>query len=216
MLVILGIIVVIIVIIIIAVAQSKKAPVTPNNNQAGTTPTAEQATTSPQGNIPTTTSTSSNAIEGVGTIVSLKDAVAIVPGPNLVTKDNKVVTAEGKVTANNAQPMAPDAPKQTSFLDKATLAPSVIQLSVGNNKFAPNEFTVKAGAPTTISITGVDSFSHVIAFNDSSLSAVAVLVGPGQTRGITFNAPVVKGTYTFRCDSPDHATRGETGKMIVN
>lgn len=216
-LVILGIIAVIIVIVIVAFLQTKKS------KQGTGEPTAEEPTTeqttegtgTPEGEAPATT-TDSNAIEGVGEVVDLKDAVAVIPnGPNLVTKDNKVVTESGVVASNSARPMSDEAPKQTSFLDRENLPESVIQLEVGNNKFNPNSFTVKAGAPITFSLTGADSFSHVIVFEDPSLSAVAILVGPGQTKAITFNAPVKAGTYTFRCDSPEHSANGETGKMIV-
>jgi plastocyanin len=215
MLVILGIIVVIVIILIVAAMKSKKAPENTGNPEAGQVQTQEEPGAS-ETQSTSTPSTNANAIEGVGEIVNLKDAVAVVPGgPNLVTKDNKVVTEEGRVAANDAPPMSAGAPKQTGFLDKATLAPSVIQLNVGNNVFSPNSFTTNAGAPTTISLTGVDSYSHVFTFSDASLSAIAMLVGPGQTKAITFNAPVNAGAYAFHCDSPDHAARGEAGNMIV-
>jgi len=217
LLVILGIIVVIVLIIIVAVIQTKKS--SPNTGEQTGTPAASEETGAPTEETSTpgvATTTDANAIEGVGEKVDMKDAVAVIPGsPNLVTKDNKVVTEAGVVAANNATPMSDEAPKQTAFLDKTTLSESVVKLEVGNNKFSPSEFTVKAGAPTTFSLTGADSFSHVIVFDDSSLSAIAILVGPGQTKAITFNAPVKAGTYTFRCDSPEHSTNGETGKMIV-
>jgi len=148
-------------------------------------------------------------------IAVLKGAKVVVPGANPITTDNKVVTPEGKVTNNAATPMSSQAPHQTSFLDKAALPATLTQISVGNNKFTPNEFTTKAGAPTTFSLTAVDNFSHVITFATSSLSAVAILVGPGQTKAITFNAPTIPGTYIFSCASPDHAANGEVGKMIV-
>jgi len=213
LLVILGIVVVIAAIVIVAVVQTKKTA--PNTGeQTGEQAAPEQADKPAVENVATTTN--DNAIEGVGEKVDLKDAVAVIPGsPNMVTKDNKVVTETGVVAANNARPMSEEAPKQTGFLDKASLPEAVVKLEVGNDKFNPSEFTVKAGAPTTFSLTGADSFSHVIVFDDSSLSAIAILVGPGQTKAITFNAPVKAGTYTFRCDSPGHADGGETGKMIV-
>jgi len=36
-----------------------------------------------------------------------------------------------------------------------------------------------------------------------------------ETRAVTFNAPVEKGEYSFRCNVGGHAGRGEVGKMIV-
>jgi len=220
MLVILGIIAVVVVAIIIVAASTKK---TPNNNENGgdqnpagqaenmDAAAGEEATSTPE-----SSTVDANAIEGVGQVVDLKDAVAVIPGgANLVTPDNKVVTSEGVVASNSAIPMSEEAPKQSGFLDKESLPEEVIKLNVGNNKFEPNSFTVKAGAPTTISLTGVDSFSHVITFESPSLSAIAILVGPNQTKAITFNAPMQPGDYVFRCDSPEHAANGETGKMIV-
>lgn len=142
----------------------------------------------------------------------LRDAVVVVPGANPITTDNKVVTMEGKVADSSARPMSDEAPKQTGFLNKEELPASVVSIEVGNGRFSPNEFRTRAGSPTTFSLTGVDSYSHVLAFDDPVLAAVAILVGPGQTKAITFNAPTEPGRYTFRNDSPD---RTETGVMIV-
>jgi len=61
----------------------------------------------------------------------------------------------------------------------------------------------------------VDEYSHMISFEDPALAAVAILVGPGQTKAITFNAPAEPGTYTFFCASPGHREKGEVGQMIV-
>lgn len=148
-------------------------------------------------------------------IPNVEGAKVLVEGANAITPDNKVITETGKVTENVALPMSENAPKQTGFLEREELSKGVVQVEVGKNKFTPSQFSTKAGAPTTFSLTGVDDFSHVIAFDDPSLTAIAILVGPGQTKAITFNAPTTPGNYTFYCASPDHATRGEKGVMIV-
>lgn len=148
-------------------------------------------------------------------IPNIEGAKVVVEGANAITTDNKVVTETGVVTENIVLPMSETAPKQTGFLDKETLASGVAKIEVGNNKFSPTSFSTKVGAPTTFSLTGVDDFSHVITFDNPVLSAIAILVGPGQTKAITFNAPTTAGTYTFSCASPDHAARGEKGTMIV-
>ena len=83
----------------------------------------------------------------------------------------------------------------------------------GGGGFSPNSFTVSAGAPVTISITSGDQYSHVFAFEDASLSAVAVGVGPGETRAITFNAPKTAGAYKFYSNIPGQS--GEAGVMTV-
>jgi len=144
--------------------------------------------------------------------VVLRDAVVVVPGANPITTDNKVVTLEGVVADSSARPMAENAPRQTGFLNKEELPASVVKIEIGNGKFSPSEFRTKAGAPTTFSLTGVDSYSNILAFEDPSLAAVAILVGPGQTKAITFNAPTEPGRYVFRNGSPD---KTETGVMIV-
>lgn len=143
------------------------------------------------------------------------DAKAQVPGGSLVTKDNKVITTEGIVTENNAVPASPTAPKQTPVIPKESLPASVNKLDVSATGFSPNSFEVKAGAPVTLAVTSADKSTHVFFFDDASLSAVAIGIDPGTTRAITFNAPSKAGEYTFRCDVPGHAQRGETGKMIV-
>ena len=177
----------------------------------------------------TTTAPENQANEGTTTEVTGTDgtpapAVALeekngakaqVPGGSLVTKDNKVITSEGVVTQNNAVPASPTAPKQTPVIAKESLPTSVIKLDDSSTGFSPNSFTVKAGAPVTLAVTSADKSTHVFFFDDASLGAVAIGVDPGTTRAITFNAPTKAGEYTFRCDVPGHAQRGETGKMIV-
>ena len=80
--------------------------------------------------------------------------------------------------------------------------------------FKPSTFEVKAGQLVTMSLTSVDKMTHVLLFDDPSLAAVAIGVGPDETRAITFNAPKA-GEYAFHCDVPGHAARGEKGVMIV-
>lgn len=137
-----------------------------------------------------------------------------VAGANPI-KDNIVVTPKGEAAKNDAVPMSPDAPQQTPPMPKAELPSSAIKLDVLATGFSPSSFEVKAGAPTTLSVTSADDSTHVFMFDDNALQAVAIGVGPGETRAITFNAPATSGEYTFRCDVPGHSMRGEVGKMIV-
>ena len=137
-----------------------------------------------------------------------------VAGANPI-KDDVVVTSVGEVVQNDAEPMAPEAPQQTEALDKESLPESVIKLGVSAAGFSPSSFEVKAGAPVSLAVSSTDDFTHVFLFDDPSLSAVALGLGPQETRAITFNAPSQAGEYFFHCDVPGHAARGETGKMIV-
>jgi len=201
-----------IIIIVIAVLASKKNQ-TPTNNQGQNTTENEAAVDNGEPQDAATPADSASLQEA--NIANLEGAKVVIPGANPITTDNKVVTEKGQVTENNAQPMTETAPKQTGFLNKESIPEGVAGISVGNNKFVPDSFTTNVGAPTTFTLTGVDSYSHVIAFDDPSLSAIAILVGPGQTKAITFNAPATAGEYTFRCASPGHSEAGEIGKMIV-
>ncbi len=129
--------------------------------------------------------------------------------------DNIVVTQTGQVAKNDVVPMSPEAPQQTAPISKEQLPNSAVKLDVSASGFSPNSFEVKAGAPVTLSVSSVDGITHVFMFDDASLAAVAIGIGPNETRAITFNAPKEKGEYSFRCDVPGHAARGETGVMIV-
>lgn len=148
-------------------------------------------------------------------IPSLEGAKVVAPGANPITTENIVVTPTGQIATSSGRPMDPGTPRQTSFLDPGTLPASLIKLNVGSGRFDPKEFSTTAGAPTSFSLTGTDNLTHLIAFDDASLSAIIILVGPGQTKAITFNAPDKTGDYTFHCEAPGHTEQGETGKMIV-
>ncbi len=141
-------------------------------------------------------------------------SIVEVPGANPII-ENVVVTPTGEVANNAAIPMSPEAPQQTAPVTKDTLPASVIKLDVTAAGFNPSSFEVKKGAPVTFSLTSADDITHVFMFDSPELSAVAIGVSPGETRAITFNAPATAGEYTFRCDVPGHAARGEVGKMIV-
>jgi azurin len=45
--------------------------------------------------------------------------------------------------------------------------------------------------------------------------ATTGLVGPGETREVTFKAPASPGTYTFVCTFPGHFALGMKGTLIV-
>lgn len=221
MFIILAVVVVIaLVIIAVAVIGKKKTNNTTNNTTNNQNTTNEETNNPATENNPTGENSASDtpvAASDAGLVnPALKDATVVVPGANPITKDNKVVTSEGKATVNNVSPMGPNAPQQTSALAPTEkLAASVIKISVTSAGFNPAQFSTNAGAPTTIAVTSGDKSTHILMFDSADLSAVAVGAGPGETRAITFNAPTKAGEYTFRCDIPGHAGRGEVGKMIV-
>ncbi len=136
------------------------------------------------------------------------------PGSSPVATSGQVVTPEGKPVKLDVSPMSPEAPQQSAPIKETQIPKSALKITVSSQGFNPNTFTVKAGAPVALSITSGDDQTHVFKFEDPSLSAVAVGVGPRETRLIPFNAPG-KGEYIFYCDVPGHKGRGEVGKMVV-
>jgi plastocyanin len=136
-------------------------------------------------------------------------------GTSAVASSGIVVAPSGAATVNNVTPGAPTAPQESNPVASVAAIPSsAIKLTVSvASGFSPNSFTVSAGAPVTISVTSGDQYSHVFAFEDASLSAVAVGVGPGETRAITFNAPKTAGAYKFYSNIPGQS--GEAGVMTV-
>jgi len=139
----------------------------------------------------------------------------VVPGSNPINVDNVVLAKNGQPAKNDASIMSDEAPQQTGFLNKSTLPDDLLEIEIGRGLINPKSFTTQAGAPTSFALSGIDNLAHTIIFDDPSLSAIVVSVGPSQTKAITFNAPTEPGVYTFYCLSSGHAERGERGEMIV-
>jgi len=200
-LVLLAVVVFLVVIIIIAANSNKSTAPTVKRSQPVTgEPVA--APTTPEGDIAV------NALPEGTTVV--------VPGTSPVTPDDVVVTPEGKAVQYDVAPLSSEAPKQTGPIAEQNLSSDVIKLQVSSQGWEPKEFTVKAGDPVTFAVTNLESnFMHIFKFDEPAMMAVVIGVGPSETRAMTFNAPSKAGEYTFRCDVPGHANRGEIGKMIV-
>jgi len=139
------------------------------------------------------------------------------PGASTVSTSGIVITQDGKPARNDVAPMSPEAPQQSlPITDKSSVTTDVIEIKIAETGITPKEFKVKAGAVTHLLVSTGDQYTHLFKFQDPSLSAIAVGVGPGDSaRLITFNAPTTKGTYQYFCDVPGHLGRGESGKMIV-
>lgn len=203
----------VIIIITIVAATSSQTKQTVKTNPVVETPAAT-TTTSTEAQVANKTQVDA-AIQAVP---SLKDASQDVPGSvNLVTKDNKVVNLQGQAVQTNVAMTAPTAPQQTGpIADKASLSAKVIKIDMSLEKgISPASFTVAKGAAVSLAVSSIDQWTHIFKFEDASLSAVAIGVSTGETRGMTFNAPTKAGEYKYFCDLPGHAARGEVGKMIV-
>ena len=103
----------------------------------------------------------------------------------------------------------------TTWEFPGSFSSSEIQFEVSSAGFLPSTFTVRSGSAIAISLSGADDETHVFKFDDPSIQLSPSGVGPMMTRVITFSAPSVAGDYTFRCDVPGHAARGEVGIMVV-
>ncbi|MFA5023490.1 MAG: cupredoxin domain-containing protein [Patescibacteria group bacterium] len=205
----LGVLVVIVIIIIVAASQGKKKVDSGPNGESMPAGTEQTGNTPETGNTPSTTGTGT-----VEEVVDMRNAAVQIPGASLVTSDNKVVTPEGKVAKNDAIPASQDAPKSV-LIAKDQLPKQAINIEVNNGKFSPSSFSVKPNQPVNFAITSADGQVHVVIFSNSVLGAIAMGIGPGETKAITFNAPAAAGEYEFRCDVPGHRDKGEVGKMIV-
>ncbi|HXF44060.1 MAG TPA: cupredoxin domain-containing protein [Candidatus Paceibacterota bacterium] len=138
----------------------------------------------------------------------------VAPGTSPVTAEGEVITDSGNPVRLDVTPGTPEAPQQSNPISREILPESAIQIEVSDQGFSPTTFTVKAGEAVTLSLTSVGSQTHVFKFENPSLKAVAIGVGPEETRAITFNAPTA-GSYAFYCDVPGHRSRGEEGVMMV-
>ncbi len=209
----LGILVVIVIIIIVVVSKKGTGVISPASNIPETTNTNPATTTSdeiaPSKSVVTLTTSTPEVI---------KTATATAIGTSLVTKDNKVITPAGVPVKLNVMPGNADAPTESAPIKgAAAIANSVntVKISVGAGGFTPNTFTVKEGQLVNFVLTSTDGFTHVWLLDDQSLLATVLGVAGNETRVKSWNAPK-KGEYTFHCDIPGHAGRGEVGKMIVN
>ncbi len=146
----------------------------------------------------------------------LEKATSSAAGTNRVTEDNIVITEEGAPVKLNVMPSDVAAPKESApiSLEDVKDDANTVKLSVSAAGFEPKEFRVKQGQLVNFTLTSTDGFTHVWLPDDMALIGTALGVAAGETRMKSWNAPA-RGEYTFRCDIPGHASRGETGKMIV-
>ncbi len=127
-------------------------------------------------------------------------------------EEGRVVTGAGEDVRYDVEPGSPDGPQQSSALTEDQIPQDSVRITASRDEgYNPSEFTVSSGDVVNVSVTSVDERVYVFKFRDPSLSAIALGVGPGETRSITFNAPS-RGEYDFYCDVPGCNV---TGKMIV-
>ncbi|MFH0712849.1 MAG: cupredoxin domain-containing protein [Candidatus Jorgensenbacteria bacterium] len=148
------------------------------------------------------------------TFVESTSTEPVVPSTSPVTPEGQVVTPEGEPVQLDVLPGTPEAPQQSNPISEESVPEEAVKIRISAGGIDPASFTVGAGSVVIFSISSVDEQTHVFKFKDPDLQAVAVGVGPGETRAITFNAPEA-GDYEFFCDVPGHGGRGEVGVMTV-
>ncbi len=139
----------------------------------------------------------------------------VAPGASSIASSGQVVTPQGAPVKLDVAPGSPQAPQESAPIAAQSIPKAdVIKITAITGGWSPNTFTVKAGELVNLVVSDGDQLAHVFAFQDPSLSAVAVGVGPGDAnRIISFNAPTKTGTYTFFNNIPGR--NGETGTMVV-
>lgn len=149
------------------------------------------------------------------------EAIVVNPGTNPINiETGKVITESGEKVVNDVKAGSPDGPKQSFSmdLDKTEIPKSAIKLELKRDKISPAEFTVGRGQLVYLVLTNTNTnnYNEMFKFDDPSLSALTVTLIGGETRSISFNAPIKAGEYSFYSNILNHRKLGAEGKMIVN
>ena len=145
--------------------------------------------------------------------------ILFIVGINLIIYFNWPKEKVQLVTEKSITAMSPlgefeiENPKMTIPLVKAEIPEEVIQLTISSSGFEPKEFTVKSNQPISLTLTSLDTGTHILKFDNPELEKIQIAVA-GTTRGISFIAPEV-GDYVFYCSIPGHRETGEAGIMHV-
>lgn len=135
--------------------------------------------------------------------------------PVSTASDNTIVTVDNPIQVTgpslNALPDSAEAPKQ-EVVNANKIPAQAIKIDMSASGFSPKEFRVKAGAEVVLALSASDGNTHVFIFPNASLMGLQTMVLGGETKTLTFNAPIA-GSYAFRDDLP--AYRANTGVMIV-
>jgi hypothetical protein len=150
--------------------------------------------------------------EGSSTERETNEAYTLFAGTSLI-KNGLVINNNGELVDNAARPGRENAPKITGIIDHEELPNEFRQLFISKEEgFSPEKFKVASGQVVALALISKDDLTHSIVFDDLSLSAIVLNVGPGQARAIVFNAPSEAGEYVFRSAVP---RRDNQGVMIV-
>ena len=128
-------------------------------------------------------------------------------------RDEVVIAEEGIVARNDAPPGTPLAPMRSEPLTEDMVPKEAVRLMATKDEFVPSRFMARPGEVVTLAFSSGDGFTHVLAFENPGLQAIALGISSGETRAIRFNAPEEEGEYVFYQNIPGF--ENVRGVMIV-
>ena len=158
----------------------------------------------------TTTTSTVSAPENEEPIMPEEEQDQADPIPDIPSEVN---TPSGEIRLD-VPPGSPNAPQQSTPIADTQIPVGSVRLTMREGSFVPKSFTIRKGEEITLAVSSGDDRTHVFMFKDTRLSAVAIGVGPGETRLMKFAVPVA-GEFDFFCAVPGHEGAGERGRMIV-
>ncbi len=104
-------------------------------------------------------------------------------------------------------------PDQSMVVPESAVPNQAVKISGTAKGFEPNQFTTSPGQEITLALTSRIDSPVVLTFYSPKMPATSLGCGAGETRYVTFKAPLDPGEYIFKNDIIGHSS--ETGKMIV-
>lgn len=158
------------------------------------------------------TQTDQNIIGDLPEETMTDEGYRLFEGTNLI-RNGIVVNDDGEPVNNADRAGRDNAPMRTGIINHEDLPSEFRRLFITRDEgFSPEVFRVQAGQVVALALVSNDDLTHSIVFDDPSLRAIVLNVGPEQTRAMVFNAPNEPGEYTFKSGVP---RRDNAGVMIV-
>lgn len=130
-----------------------------------------------------------------------------------VNESGVVLANASNPTRNDAPPGSSEAPERSGPLSEDMIPKNATRILATRESFSPSRIKVGVGEVIILALTSGDEFTHVLAFENSSLRAIALGVSGKETRAIRFNAPEEEGEYVFYQNMPGF--QNVRGVMVV-
>lgn len=128
------------------------------------------------------------------------------------SKDNNTKNITSAKTEDDLRLSAP-IPDQSMVVPESAVPSQAVKISGTTKGFEPNQFTASPGQEIILALTSRIDSPVVLTFYSPKMPATSLGCGAGETRYLTFKAPLEKGEYIFKNDIIGHSS--EAGKMIV-